>query len=125
MLCPTRELNPRPLVRQSDSRPFDQRGSFCTVHRLHGYRGGRLSCNVSEFDFGHGITVYIVIPGLGVMYMKLYFCKRIHDTREKHRGGALIFPLWKRLTFKRLILTKNGFGNLYVFFKDISIDTHH
>ncbi|KAF9824077.1 hypothetical protein SFRURICE_020343, partial [Spodoptera frugiperda] len=40
-------------------------------------------------------------------------------------GGTLIFPLWKRLTFKRLILTKNGFRNLNVFFKDLSIDTHH
>ncbi|KAF9805287.1 hypothetical protein SFRURICE_014038, partial [Spodoptera frugiperda] len=40
-------------------------------------------------------------------------------------GGTLIFPLWKRLTSKRLILTKNGFKNLNVFFKDLSIDTHH
>ncbi|KAF9812354.1 hypothetical protein SFRURICE_005465, partial [Spodoptera frugiperda] len=40
-------------------------------------------------------------------------------------GGTLIFPLWKRLTFKRLILTKNSFRNLSVFFKDLSIDTHH
>ncbi|KAF9822561.1 hypothetical protein SFRURICE_010676, partial [Spodoptera frugiperda] len=40
-------------------------------------------------------------------------------------GGTLIFPLWKRLTFKRLILTKSGFRNLNVFFKDLSIDTHH
>ncbi|KAF9821743.1 hypothetical protein SFRURICE_001854, partial [Spodoptera frugiperda] len=31
----------------------------------------------------------------------------------------------KRLTFKRLNLTKNGFRNLNVFFKDLSIDTHH
>ncbi|KAF9800363.1 hypothetical protein SFRURICE_015873, partial [Spodoptera frugiperda] len=38
---------------------------------------------------------------------------------------ALIFPLWKHLTFKRLILTKNGFRNLDVFFKDLSIDTYH
>ncbi|KAF9808823.1 hypothetical protein SFRURICE_010917 [Spodoptera frugiperda] len=37
-------------------------------------------------------------------------------------GGGHIFPLWKRLTFKRLILTKR---NLNVFFKDLSIDTHH
>ena len=36
-----------------------------------------------------------------------------------------IFPLWKRLTFKRLILTKSGFRNLNVFFKDLSIGTHH
>ncbi|KAF9801626.1 hypothetical protein SFRURICE_012198 [Spodoptera frugiperda] len=52
-----------------------------------------------------------------------------HDSNGKcycHRGGGtLIFPLWKRLTFKRLILTKNGFRNLNVFFKDLSIDTHH
>ncbi|KAF9808629.1 hypothetical protein SFRURICE_019787 [Spodoptera frugiperda] len=41
------------------------------------------------------------------------------------RGGTHIFPLWKRLTFKRLILTKSGFRNLNVFFKDLSIDTHH
>ncbi|KAF9807218.1 hypothetical protein SFRURICE_003333, partial [Spodoptera frugiperda] len=27
-------------------------------------------------------------------------------------GGTHIFPLWKRLTFKRLILTKSGFRNL-------------
>ncbi|KAF9798259.1 hypothetical protein SFRURICE_012930 [Spodoptera frugiperda] len=40
-------------------------------------------------------------------------------------GGALIFLLWKRLTFKQLIFTKNGFRNLNVFFKDLSIDTHH
>uniref|UniRef100_A0A2H1WDN8 SFRICE_037758 n=1 Tax=Spodoptera frugiperda TaxID=7108 RepID=A0A2H1WDN8_SPOFR len=40
------------------------------------------------------------------------------------RGGTLIFPLWKRLTFKRLILAKIGFRNLNVFFKDLSIDTH-
>uniref|UniRef100_A0A2H1WP00 SFRICE_007456 n=1 Tax=Spodoptera frugiperda TaxID=7108 RepID=A0A2H1WP00_SPOFR len=40
-------------------------------------------------------------------------------------GGTHIFPLWKRLTFKRLILTKSGFRNLNVFFKDLSIDTHH
>uniref|UniRef100_A0A2H1W1J3 SFRICE_017845 n=1 Tax=Spodoptera frugiperda TaxID=7108 RepID=A0A2H1W1J3_SPOFR len=40
-------------------------------------------------------------------------------------GGTLIFPLWKRLTFKRLILTKSGFRNFNVFFKDLSIDTHH
>ncbi|KAF9799199.1 hypothetical protein SFRURICE_006459, partial [Spodoptera frugiperda] len=40
------------------------------------------------------------------------------------RGGVHIFPLWKRLTFKRLILTKSGFRNLNVFFKDLSIDTH-
>ncbi|KAF9794401.1 hypothetical protein SFRURICE_014621, partial [Spodoptera frugiperda] len=33
------------------------------------------------------------------------------------RGGTLIFPLWKRLSFKQLILTKNGFRNLNVFFK--------
>ncbi|KAF9803627.1 hypothetical protein SFRURICE_018628, partial [Spodoptera frugiperda] len=39
--------------------------------------------------------------------------------------GTLIFPLWKRLTFKRLILTKNGLRNLNVFLKDLSIDTHH
>ncbi|KAF9804137.1 hypothetical protein SFRURICE_020565 [Spodoptera frugiperda] len=39
-------------------------------------------------------------------------------------GGTFIFPLWKRLTFKRLILKKNGFRNLNVFFKDLSIDTH-
>ncbi|KAF9811291.1 hypothetical protein SFRURICE_002660, partial [Spodoptera frugiperda] len=42
-----------------------------------------------------------------------------------YKGGTLIFPLWKRLTFKRLILTKSGFRNLNVFFKDLSIDTHH
>ncbi|KAF9815048.1 hypothetical protein SFRURICE_010606, partial [Spodoptera frugiperda] len=40
-------------------------------------------------------------------------------------GGTLIFPLWKRLTFERLNLTKNGFRNFNVFFKDLSIDTHH
>ncbi|KAF9811350.1 hypothetical protein SFRURICE_002719 [Spodoptera frugiperda] len=40
-------------------------------------------------------------------------------------GGTLIFPLWKRLTFQRLIFTKSGFRNLNVFFKDLSIDTHH
>ncbi|KAF9800731.1 hypothetical protein SFRURICE_015385 [Spodoptera frugiperda] len=40
-------------------------------------------------------------------------------------GGTLIFPLWKRLTFKRLILTKSGFTNLNVFFKDLSIDNNH
>uniref|UniRef100_A0A2H1VG42 SFRICE_004053 n=1 Tax=Spodoptera frugiperda TaxID=7108 RepID=A0A2H1VG42_SPOFR len=40
-------------------------------------------------------------------------------------GGTLIFALWKRLTFKRLILTKSGFRNLNVFFKDLSVDTHH
>ncbi|KAF9804808.1 hypothetical protein SFRURICE_007711 [Spodoptera frugiperda] len=28
ILCPTRESNPRPLVRQSHLRPLDQRGSF-------------------------------------------------------------------------------------------------
>ncbi|KAF9814414.1 hypothetical protein SFRURICE_010135, partial [Spodoptera frugiperda] len=40
-------------------------------------------------------------------------------------GDTLIFPLWKRLTFKRLILTKSGFRNVNVFFKDLSIDIHH
>uniref|UniRef100_A0A2H1WVT0 SFRICE_031879 n=1 Tax=Spodoptera frugiperda TaxID=7108 RepID=A0A2H1WVT0_SPOFR len=39
-------------------------------------------------------------------------------------GGTHIFPLWKRLTFKRLILTKSGFKNLNVFLKDLSIDTY-
>ncbi|KAF9799230.1 hypothetical protein SFRURICE_006490 [Spodoptera frugiperda] len=34
-------------------------------------------------------------------------------------GGTLIFPLWKRLTFKRLILTKSGFRNL-----NLEGDTH-
>ncbi|KAF9810795.1 hypothetical protein SFRURICE_014393, partial [Spodoptera frugiperda] len=48
-----------------------------------------------------------------------------HTLIFKVRGGTLIFPLWKRLTFKRLILTKNGFRNLNVFFKNLSIDTHH
>ncbi|KAF9794896.1 hypothetical protein SFRURICE_005131, partial [Spodoptera frugiperda] len=47
------------------------------------------------------------------------------DTHHGYRGGTHIFPLWKRLTFKRLILTKSGFRNLNVFFKDLSIDTHH
>ncbi|KAF9816839.1 hypothetical protein SFRURICE_009212, partial [Spodoptera frugiperda] len=41
------------------------------------------------------------------------------------QGGIHIFPLWKRLTFKRLILTKSGYRNFNVFFKDLSIDTHH
>ncbi|KAF9791550.1 hypothetical protein SFRURICE_003246, partial [Spodoptera frugiperda] len=36
-----------------------------------------------------------------------------------------VFPLWKRLTFKRWILTKSGFRNLNVFSKDLSIDTHY
>ncbi|KAF9790210.1 hypothetical protein SFRURICE_010870, partial [Spodoptera frugiperda] len=40
-------------------------------------------------------------------------------------GEDTDFSLWKRLTFKRLILTKNGFRNLNVFFKDLSIETHH
>ncbi|KAF9798316.1 hypothetical protein SFRURICE_014215, partial [Spodoptera frugiperda] len=40
-------------------------------------------------------------------------------------GGTLIFPLWKRLTFKQLILSKNDFRNLNAFFKDLSIDMHH
>ncbi|KAF9795700.1 hypothetical protein SFRURICE_018266, partial [Spodoptera frugiperda] len=49
-----------------------------------------------------------------------------HSLILKVRGGGThIFPLWKRLTFKRLILTKSGFRNLNVFFKDLSIDTHH
>ncbi|KAF9799453.1 hypothetical protein SFRURICE_003150, partial [Spodoptera frugiperda] len=47
-----------------------------------------------------------------------------HSLILKVRGGGHIFPLWKRLTFKRLILTKSGFRNLNVFFKDLSIDTH-
>ncbi|KAF9814480.1 hypothetical protein SFRURICE_000207, partial [Spodoptera frugiperda] len=48
-----------------------------------------------------------------------------HSLILKVRGGTHIFPLWKRLTFKRLILTKSGFRNLNVFFKDLSIGTHH
>ncbi|KAF9824345.1 hypothetical protein SFRURICE_002840, partial [Spodoptera frugiperda] len=49
-----------------------------------------------------------------------------HSLILKVRGGGThIFPLWKRLTFKRLILTKSGFRNLNVFFKDLFIDTHH
>ncbi|KAF9794385.1 hypothetical protein SFRURICE_014605, partial [Spodoptera frugiperda] len=46
-------------------------------------------------------------------------------SEKKPKGGGHIFPLWKRLTFKRLILTKNAFRNINVFFKDLSIDTHH
>ncbi|KAF9794901.1 hypothetical protein SFRURICE_005136, partial [Spodoptera frugiperda] len=49
-----------------------------------------------------------------------------HSLILKVRGGGThIFPLWKRLTFKRLILSKNSFRNLNIFFKDLSIDTHH
>uniref|UniRef100_A0A2H1VZY8 SFRICE_009345 n=1 Tax=Spodoptera frugiperda TaxID=7108 RepID=A0A2H1VZY8_SPOFR len=44
---------------------------------------------------------------------------------KRREGGTLHFPFWKRLTFKRLILTKNGFRNLNVFFKDLYIDTDH
>ncbi|KAF9798250.1 hypothetical protein SFRURICE_012921, partial [Spodoptera frugiperda] len=49
-----------------------------------------------------------------------------HSLILKVRGGTtLIFPIWKRLTFKRLILSKNDFRNLNAFFKDLPIDTHH
>ncbi|KAF9795987.1 hypothetical protein SFRURICE_010084, partial [Spodoptera frugiperda] len=49
-----------------------------------------------------------------------------HSVILKVRGGGdTHFSAWKRLTFKRLILTKSGFRNLNGLFKDLSIDTHH
>uniref|UniRef100_A0A2H1VI93 SFRICE_016284 n=1 Tax=Spodoptera frugiperda TaxID=7108 RepID=A0A2H1VI93_SPOFR len=43
-----------------------------------------------------------------------------HSLILKVRGGGThIFPLWKRLTFKRLISTKSGFRNLNSSYKQL------
>ncbi|KAF9796010.1 hypothetical protein SFRURICE_010107 [Spodoptera frugiperda] len=69
---------------------------------------------------------YCAVPVLGPKPNDTTNASQNPKPTENIRGGGThIFPLWKRLTFKRLISTKNGFRNLNVFFKDLSIDTHH
>ncbi|KAF9811437.1 hypothetical protein SFRURICE_002806, partial [Spodoptera frugiperda] len=46
-------------------------------------------------------------------------------TTDVRGGGGTLFSTLEASNFQTVDFTKNGFRNLYVFFKDLSIDTHH
>ncbi|KAF9810878.1 hypothetical protein SFRURICE_005304 [Spodoptera frugiperda] len=80
---------------------------------------------VASAAFGQGVSGSI--PGSGKALFAIFSAyPLLHGTyNTTSEKWVYIVYLAKRLTFKRLILTKNGFKNLNVFFKDLSIDTHY
>ncbi|KAF9788975.1 hypothetical protein SFRURICE_016835, partial [Spodoptera frugiperda] len=125
ILCPTRESNPRPLVRQSHLRPLDQRGfirPFYTFkdqakYVLLGFflifqkllissteskivpsnRRGAVQPAAVQADSIHARSnsTNCCFRSGCHVYVNLYVCKRTHDTGGNPRLRATIQKFWK------------------------------
>uniref|UniRef100_A0A2H1W731 SFRICE_022975 n=1 Tax=Spodoptera frugiperda TaxID=7108 RepID=A0A2H1W731_SPOFR len=90
-----------------------------------GKPGGYLEYDITKAYYTMKYCDFLAVQCKQDILGKARNCLTLLFEKLEGDGGTLIFPLWKRLYFKQLILTKNCYRKLNVFFKALSKDTHH